>query len=249
MESRRFEPCLGRMKELGKTIANVLADMPVYFKIDKRRFCIYPPTLGKMYLISQLSESLGINKENLAINPFLEIMRAVESKRKECCKLLAYHILNKREDLFNIELIEQLSAKLDRICDDEDITTLLIVALKNNALEDIIKVAGIDKEQERMSKVSAAKDSKNQYVFGGKTVWGTMIDAACERYGWSFDYVVWEISYNNLTLMLKDKITSIYLSDEEAKRCRIPMQSGDYIDGNDKDAVMKAVMESELNPE
>ena len=41
--------------------------------------------------------------------------------------------------------------------------------------------------------------------FGGKTIWGTLIDAACERYGWTFDYVVWGISYNNLTLMLKDK--------------------------------------------
>lgn len=237
------------MKDLGNTIVNVLADMPVYFTIGNKRFCIYPPTLGKMYLISQLSESLGISKENLTINPFLEIMRVVKEKRKECCKLLAYHLLNKREDLFDIELIEQISAKLDRISDDEDITTLLVVVLKNNDIEDIIKGTGIDKEQERISKVSEAKDSKNQYIFGGKTVWGTMIDTACERYGWSFDYVVWGISYNNLTLMLKDKITSIYLSDEEAKRCRIPQKSGDYIDGNNREAVMKAVMESELNPE
>lgn len=237
------------MNELGNTIAKVLTDMPVYFTIGKKHYCIYPPTLGKMYIVSQLTESLGINKDNLTVNPFLEIMRVVNAKRKECCKLLAYNITNKREEMLDIKWIETTSESINRITDDEDLTTLLIVILKDSTLEDIIKGTGIDQETERMSKVNSVKDSKNQYVFGGKTIWGSMIDAACERYGWTYDYVVWGISYTNLTLMLKDKITSIYLSDEEAKKCRIPQQNGDYIDGNDREAVMQAVMESELNPE
>lgn len=237
------------MKELGTIIANVLTDTPIYFTIGNKRYCAYPPTLGKMYLISQLLETLGINKENIATNPVLEIMRVVKAKRKECCKLLAYHITNKREKLLDIEWIERVSNSLNRAADDEDLTTLLVVILKESSLENIVSMTGIDKETERMSNVSAAKDTKNQYVFGGNTIWGSMIDVACERYGWSYDYVVWGISYNNLTLMLKDKITSIYLSDEEAKKCRIPQQSGDYINGNDRKAVMMAAMESELNPE
>ena len=151
--------------------------------------------------------------------------------------------------MLDIKWIETTSESINRITDDEDLTTLLIVILKDSTLEDIIKGTGIDQETERMSKVNSVKDSKNQYVFGGKTIWGSMIDAACERYGWTYDYVVWGISYTNLTLMLKDKITSIYLSDEEAKKCRIPQKNGDYIDGNNREAVMQAVMESELNPE
>lgn len=237
------------MKELGTIIANVLTDTPIYFTIGEKRLCVYPPTLGKMYLISQILDSLGINKDNLSINPFLEIMRVVKAKRKECCKLLAYHITGKREDLLDIEWMEKMSGYLNRITDDEDLTTLLVVILNESSLENIVSMTGIDKETERMSKVSAAKDTKSQYVFGGKTIWGSMIDVACERYGWSYDYVVWGISYNNLTLMLKDKITSIYLSEEEAKKCGIPQQSGDYINGNDRESVMMAAMESELNPE
>ena len=97
-----------------------------------------------------------------------------------------------------------------------------------------------------MSKVNAAKSASGQFIFGGKTVWGSLIDAACERYGWTFDYVVWGISYNNLTLMLKDKITSIYLSDDERKRVHLPAEDEEFIDGNDKEAVMKAVRESEM---
>lgn len=237
------------MKELGTIIANVLTDTPIYFTIGEKRLCVYPPTLGKMYLISQILDSLGINKDNLSINPFLEIMRVVKAKRKECCKLLAYHITDKREDLLDIEWMEKMSGYLNRITDDEDLTTLLVVILNESSLENIVSMTGIDKETERMSKVSAAKDTKSQYVFGGKTIWGSMIDVACERYGWSYDYVVWGISYNNLTLMLKDKITSIYLSEEEAKKCGIPQQSGDYINGNDRESVMMAAMESELDPE
>ena len=49
--------------------------------------------------------------------------------------------------------------------------------------------------------------------------------------------------------MMKDKITSIYLSDEERKKAHIPTANEEVIDGNNKDAIMKAVMESELNPE
>lgn len=49
--------------------------------------------------------------------------------------------------------------------------------------------------------------------------------------------------------MMKDKLTSIYLSDEERKKAHIPAANEEIVDGNNKDAIMKAVMESELNPE
>ena len=57
--------------------------------------------------------------------------------------------------------------------------------------------------------------------------------------------MVWGISYNNLTIMLKDMTTSIYLSDEERKKAHIPAAGEEVNDGNNKEAVMKAVIESE----
>ena len=38
---------------------------------------------------------------------------------------------------------------------------------------------------------------RSSIAFGGKSIWGTLIDAACERYGWSYQYVLWGISYSN----------------------------------------------------
>ncbi len=202
-------------------------------------------TLGKMYLTSQLIESMDVNRENLMIDPFVEALRIINTKREESCRLIAYHTIKTKEELLNNRIVD-VQQKLISKFPNQDIATLLICILKNNSYQAIVEGAGIDKESKRMSKVNAAKSASGQFIFGGKTVWGSLIDAACERYGWTFDYVVWGISYNNLTLMLKDKITSIYLSDDERKRAHLPSEDEEFIDGNDKEAVMKAVRESEM---
>ena len=202
-------------------------------------------TLGKMYLTSQLIESMDVNRENLMIDPFVEALRIINTKREESCRLIAYHTIKTKEELLNNRIVD-VQQKLISKFPNQDIATLLICILKNNSYQAIVEGAGIDKESKRMSKVNAAKSASGQFIFGGKTVWGSLIDAACERYGWTFDYVVWDISYNNLTLMLKDKITSIYLSDDERKRAHLPSEDEEFIDGNDKEAVMKAVRESEM---
>lgn len=233
------------MKELGNIITNVLTDMPVGFTIDKYHVCLYPLTIGKMYITAQLIESLKVNKDILNENPFVEAIRLVRTKREECCRLIAYHTLNKREDILShIKVKEQQD--IISLSDNDDLATLLIIVLTNNkSLTTIIEEAGIDEENKRMAKVNAAKNTDNQYVFGGKTIWGSLIDAACERYGWSFEYVVWGISYNNLTIMLKDKITSIYLSEEERKKAHIAGANEKVLSGDNINDVMEAIREVE----
>jgi hypothetical protein len=65
-------------------------------------------------------------------------------------------------------------------------------------------------------------------------LFGQLIDPACERYGWSYEYVVWGISYAALTAMMADKVTSIILTDEEKKN--VPkrlLETEDAINGDD----------------
>ena len=232
------------MKDLGNIIANVLTDIPIGFEFGSSHFDIYPMTLGKMYLTSQLIESMDVNRENLARDPFVEALRIINTKREESCRLIAYHTIKTKEELLNGRIVD-VQQKLISKFSNQDIATLLICILKNNSYQTIVEGTGIDKEADRMSKVNAAKSTSGLFTFGGKTIWGSLLDAACERYGWTFDYVVWGISYNNLTLMLKDKITSIYLSDDERKRAHLPSADEEMIDGNNREAVMKAVRESE----
>lgn len=230
-------------------IAMVLTDMPLGVSVGKEHFFLYPQTLGRMYLTSQLIEKLEIDQENLKINSFMEALRAAKNHTRECCKLISFHTLRNKSEMLDTKTIERRANKLQRVCSIEDIATLLITILSDNTLNVLTKELGIDAEGKKMAKISQAKETSNQYIFGGKTIWGALIDTACERYGWTFDYVIWEISYNNLTLMMKDKITSIYLSDEERKKAHVPAANEEVIDGNDRNAIMKAVMESEHNPE
>lgn len=232
------------MKEIGNIIANVLTDIPIGFEFGSSHFDIYPTTLGKIYLTSQLLDSMEVNRDLLKENPFLEALRIISTKREECCRLIAYHTLKTKEEIL-CKPIVQVQQKLISGFANKDIATLLVCILKDNLYQTIVSETGIEEESKRMAKVNAAKKTPGQYIFGGKTIWGSLIDAACERYGWTFDYVVWGISYNNLTLMMKDKITSIYLSDEERKRSHIPSSDEKIIDGNNREAIMRAVRESE----
>ncbi len=234
--------------ETGALITNILTDMPIGFTVGDKHYCLYPPTLGKIYLTSQITSLLQINTELLSVNPILETMRIVKEKKDMVCRLIAYHTLKTQEELTNSRIIDERTSKLSKCLDEEDAATLLLSILKeSNYVEEAIHQLELDKEAERMARVNAAKKNTNTYIFGGRTIWGSLIDAACERYGWTFDYVVWGISYKNLALMLKDKVTSIYLSNEEAKHCHVPRAGEEVIDGNNRDAVMKAAMESEAD--
>lgn len=53
---------------------------------------------------------------------------------------------------------------------------------------------------------------------GGRSPWGSFLDAACERYKWTFDYVMWEISYVNLMMMLNDAVSIDYDTDDKKGR-------------------------------
>lgn len=234
--------------KIGTKVAMVLTDMPLGIQVGKRHLFLYPQTLGRMYLTAQLIERLCVNQKNMRVAPFMEAIRIVKEHKEECCKLIAYYTLLKKSEMLNSRIVKARENVFLKSCDDEDIATILISILSDNKLNEIIKETNIDKEEERMRKINSAKSSENQYVFGGKSIWGSIVDVACERYGWTLDYVVWEISYNNLTLMLKDKITSIYLSDEERKNAHIPSANERVFDGNNKEDIMALVRESEENP-
>lgn len=53
---------------------------------------------------------------------------------------------------------------------------------------------------------------------GGRSLWGSFLDAACERYKWTFDYVMWEISYVNLMMMLSDAVSIDYDTDNNTSK-------------------------------
>ena len=225
---------------IGETIISTITELPVGLQIGSRHFNLYPASVGKTFIVSQLIKSLDINNEALMVDPYLEMLSTVKKKRDLCCRIIAYYTLNKKQDILNSRKVKERQSIFLKELNDEDITTVLLIILNDDAVSKICKDTGIDKETKRMTEVNRCRDTKNTFVFGGKTIWGNLIDTACERYGWSFEFVLWGISYNNLTLMLKDKIASVFLSDEEMKKCHIS-RDRDFINGDDPEAVKREI--------
>lgn len=232
-------------KYIDMNIDDALIEKPYPFTIeaggkDERHFFIYPVTLGKLHLLKRHMENLQIDFENVKINPHLEALRVVTDKKDEVCKVFAYHALKRKRDIFDTRLVQETADFIKENSSNEDLATLLIYILTKDNVEAYKNHLGIAKENERMRKVVRAKNiaqkSRNDFEFGGKTIYGTLIDQACERYGWEYDYVIWGISLVNLQLLLADKIQNIYLTDEEKKRIPSSLLNDDkdVINADDK---------------
>lgn len=218
-----------KIKDMEKGYTDIDADiidtvmgLPQGFKVSDRRFYLYPVTLGKTYLLSRLTKDLEINRKILKANPFMESLRLCREKRKTVCRILTYHTMERKEEIADSDLVKERTAFFSKELDDDAMAELLLMVLNEGNISAFVKHLGIDKEKEYQAKAMRARKDTGSLVFGGKSIYGTLIDAACERYGWTFDYVVWGIGYINLQLLLSDSVTSVYLTDKERKRVHIP---------------------------
>lgn len=205
-------------KEINQLICDVIMGRPYGFSVGKNHFYLYPPSLGKIYLLQRLVENLEINFKLLQKDVNLEALRLAKEKKDECLTMICYHTIKNPEEIFNALFIANRKKLLADNLSEEDIAALMIILLTSDKTHIFINHLGIDKEQERMSKVMKVKDNKNSIIFGGKSIFGNLLDTACERYGWTKEYVVWGIDYTSLRLMLDDKVNSVYVSDDELKK-------------------------------
>ena len=201
-------------------ISDVMIERPISFSIKTKHFCVYPATLGKIQLMIRLLETIGVNEDSVSKNFNRFVFEATSAHRNECLRLVAYSTLPGMDCLDESKVLPRI--KVLRKLDDMSIASLLLAVLAQDKSDAIKKQYCIDKENKKFADVMKVKqDDKSSIAFGGKSIWGTLIDAACERYGWSYQYVLWGISYSNLQLMLADQVRSVYLSEEERKKLHI----------------------------
>lgn len=201
-------------------ISDILIERPISFSLEGNRYAVYHPTLGKIQLISRLVEKLGFDGKLKGDAVYLFALSSAEGHRDECLRILAYSTLPGAECLDEQKVTERLVAF--SAMEKEGIATLLLSILTMDKSREIMRQYGVDKEMEQMSRISRAKgENRNSVTLAGKTIWGTLIDCACERYGWSYQYVLWGISFANLQMLLADQIKTVYMTDEERKRARV----------------------------
>lgn len=202
-------------------IADTIMERPAGFSVGKRHFYIFPPTLGKTYLLARLFKELDANARIISTNPYVEALRLCSIKKNTVCRILSYHTFNRKSDIFNNDKVDGRSEYFAGNLTVEDLATLLVIILTANDTESYINYLGIDKERKERKRIADIKKDKGSITFGGNSAYGTLIDFACQRYGWTMDYVVWGISYSNLMMLMADAITTIYLSSDEMKQLNV----------------------------
>lgn len=217
-------------ENLNEALADAVMDRPREFFIDGRRFCLWSPSLGMSMMLERHIKNLGIDTAVMFGNPAVESLRLIIEKRKEICDILAIHSFRRFSDLCNTRKLKKRSDFfLDHLTDNE-ISQLLLIVLSEPRIETLLKLSGISEDQKEQSKIAQIKnkDGHNR-SYGGKTIYGLLIDAACRVYGWTKRYVVWGIDLISLRMMLADTINSIYLSDEDMKHCGITASTKDRV--------------------
>ena len=213
------------MSEMDQWAADALTGRPNGFSVNGRHFLLHPLTLGKVHVLKPMVEKIGVDVIGMAENMPLEALRLAKEKRKECIDVICCHTCSTKEEVFDAERSAEVTSFLDKELTDDDVASLMVMLLASDKVDMLMHHFGIDKEQVALSRTLAVKNGKNSMNFGGLSVFGTLLDAACERYGWTKEYVVWGIDYASLRLMLADKVTSVYLSDEELAKVPLAVTS------------------------
>lgn len=224
----------------GRAIADIITGKPQPFMAGEMRCALYPITLAKTFIVGKLLEKLGFTtiKDK---NPYIEAMNLVRKDKKTCCLILAYHATpNTYADFINDEEISRKAEHFAENITDESLAEMLILTLTADNADEVVKQYGIDKEHERMAEVMKIKEkSKNNISFGGKSLFGNFIGQLKEM-GYSDNEIIYERGYAFLQLMLADKVTQVYLTDEELKRLPTS-KGGQMFDANDP-ASKKAIL-------
>lgn len=203
-------------------LTDVVCERPLPIEIGGRFFYICPPSLGKTLLLSNLLGELRISRAAIEKNnPIVYLLQCISEHREVVLRVAVMMLSKTREQLLDEDYIRRGVKFLSSHVDDADLATIVQAYLSFKPVEYYQKALKITDEKKRLERINRAKDRSTSVSIGGVSMFGALIDVACERYGWTYDYTVWGISLRTLQLVLSDAPQSIYLTAEEAKRAHI----------------------------
>lgn len=217
---------------------DIIIGKPHEFRVGRKIFRLFPMTLAKSIMLKSYMDELSISVDNINLNAQLEIHRLVIEKRDVCCRILAIHSApNTQKDLFNIKSRTERANIFSKMS-DSDLAALLHYVLSSDKTDEAIRYLGLDKEQERLKKVLEIKKSSNSLNFDGLSMFGTFI-AQLKEMGFAYNEILYECGYTFLRLMLADKPTTIYLTDEELEKIPGLVADPSIMDANNPEMTEK----------
>ena len=112
-----------------KAVSDAIVEKPLRFNVGKQKFAIYPPTLGKMQLLSRCYLELDIDEKALADEPHLEAMRICEAKTATVCRLMSIATFKEQVDLLDDEKIKERADFFKWNTKPQDFSTVLFALL------------------------------------------------------------------------------------------------------------------------
>lgn len=217
-------------RRIERMMEDSIMEMPVGFEVGGVHYFLYPVTLGTAYLISREREAMADSLPKVSDKlPGSE----THDYKKSICRIVAIQTLGKREDILDFRVLSERTDELYKSLDNEDLFALYDMIMESfDDAKFFIKSSGLDYDKKKLAKISKYKEDGGNIVFGARTPYGAIIGPACEKFGWTLEYVVWGISYVNLQMLLADEQTSVYLSKEDRKKLRISSDR-EVIDAND----------------
>lgn len=201
-------------------LTRIVCERPLPLRIGGRSYYIHPPSLGKSLLVSALMARLGVDAAAAPRGP-AGILAAVAADEEAALRLCAMILSRGRDELLDEARLEALRADLRADTDAAGLVEIIHAYLTHRPAAHWMKALGIDRERRRLDRLLRAKDKSSSVAVGAVTVFGSLIDAACQRYGWTYDYTVWGVSLVSLQLMLADAGQVVYLTDKERRRAGV----------------------------
>lgn len=198
-------------------ITNAITEKPISFLAGSVRYYLYQPSLGVYLLSRSLIEAMGVDLTTLRLSSEVEALRLVHAEPEAALRLIVLNTLRGKQEAHDERKIKRRMTQMERNLSHNELAQLLLLVLSQDSYNDITEHYGIRQEQERRNTIASIKQDRYMLHFGGRTLYGGLLDFVCQRYGWTIDYCTWDISYLNLRLLSADASMSVYLSEEESK--------------------------------
>lgn len=212
-------------KELEHALADIITAQPTEIRIGRKTLRLYPVTLAKTFVLRRWMDALEIDAALLKANPFIECLRLAETQPDVVAHILAIHSAPNTEKDLHDRRGMVMRRNLLLTVKTEHLAGLLMAVLTADKTEQLCEHLGISAERDRLQEALSVKrdHDRNNLSFGGKSIFGTFIGQLKEM-GYGDSEILFERSYSYLRLMLADKVTSLYMSDEELEL--LPQSAG-----------------------
>lgn len=207
-------------KKILANVSDAIIELPNYFQVGGRDFYLYPPSLGTTLLIERATRKYDIEQGEQGL---WNILKTARKHKRLVVELLAICTFEDRKEARKSGELRKRISELSRIKADDAAALLMTFIAWNKDYEDFVKFFHLNIEQKYLKRANDVKSKDNStYTFNGKSIYGALLSVACERYGWSWEQIIWDISLCNLNMLMADHITTVFLSDKEKRTACIP---------------------------